>query len=392
MVDILNIPELGKLEIVEIYDYYDQPILYSCRNAAGHLYLVIAAAEDDQQFTWLCVTVSVERLNLIRSGTIDLHDAFAHPEDPYAIQVKVPYEKHASIQTGFIQANQISEDMLPMSGEYLDLEIDKSPVLSNSEELLIVVNPEILDINLMGSKTQAPIARLGKIFTDLQNVINAIGSVIFQSKGNMEYIKNIMGLSLYEVGTGSFKMRIVPTNDLGLFGYTDCGYAIEEFLKLVNARDNQTELRKCLGGLKSKVAKYYTELLKSLNQSATDTKFTWTSPKPGQVGTVYLSNSQMQEAIEILQKFQEEAPLKHTIAGTLIGGSLRTRKLEIKTPEKPYKGIIVDKDFEYTVDVTLGKEYSAEIQEVPERSETTGEITKKEYRLLSLHEKREEMD
>ncbi|MCE2400451.1 hypothetical protein J4G08_06130 [Candidatus Poribacteria bacterium] len=45
MIDILNIPELGKLEIVETYEYYDQPVLYSCRNAAGHLYLVVAADE-----------------------------------------------------------------------------------------------------------------------------------------------------------------------------------------------------------------------------------------------------------------------------------------------------------------------------------------------------------
>ena len=392
MVDIFNIPELGKLEIVEVYEYYDQPVLYSCKNASGHFYLVVAAAEDDQFLTWLCVAVSIERLNLIRSGTIDLHDAFACSEDPYGIQVKVPYEEHASIQTDYLQLDQIPEEMLPMPGEYLDLELDKLPMLSNSEELLSVVNPEILDIDLLGSKTQAPIDYLAKIFRDLQNVINAIGSVIYQSKGNMEYIKNIVGLSLYKVSTGSFKMRIVPTNNIGLFGYTDCGYAIEEFLKLVNARDNQTELRECLGGLKSKVAKNYTEFLKSLNQYMADTEFTWTSPKPDQVGSVYLSNSQIQEAIGILEKFQKEAPLKYTITGKLIGGSLRTKKLEIKTPKKAYKGIIVDKDFEYTVDVTLGKEYSAEIQEVPERSETTGEITKKEYRLLSLNEKREEMD
>ena len=39
MLDILDIPELGKLEIVEVYEYYDQPVLYSCKNASGHFYL-----------------------------------------------------------------------------------------------------------------------------------------------------------------------------------------------------------------------------------------------------------------------------------------------------------------------------------------------------------------
>jgi hypothetical protein len=136
MVDVLNIPELGKLEIVEVYEYYDQPVLYSCKNASRHFYLVVAAAEDAQFLTWLCVAVSTDRLNLIRSGEIDLHDAFADSENPYAIQVKVPYEEHASVQTDFIQSNQIPEDMLPIPGECLDLETEILSVLTDQVKLL----------------------------------------------------------------------------------------------------------------------------------------------------------------------------------------------------------------------------------------------------------------
>ena len=135
MVDILNIPELGKLEVVEIYEYYDQPVLYSCQNATGHFYLVVAADEDDQYSTWLCTAVSTERLNRIRSGKIDLHDAFAHAENTYLIQVKVPYDQYASVQVDFIQSNQISEDMLPTPGESLDLETEMPPVLSKTEPI-----------------------------------------------------------------------------------------------------------------------------------------------------------------------------------------------------------------------------------------------------------------
>ena len=81
MDDLLNISTLGRLEILETFEYYDQPVLFSCKNAAGHLYLVVAADENEQNETWLYAGVSEERLNLIRSGAIDLHDAFADPED-----------------------------------------------------------------------------------------------------------------------------------------------------------------------------------------------------------------------------------------------------------------------------------------------------------------------
>lgn len=135
MVNILNIPELGKLEIVEVYEYYDQPVLYSCKNAMGHFYLVVAADEDGQYLTWLCAAVSTERLNRIRSGKVDLHDAFAHPESAYVVQVKVPYDEHASVQVDFIQSNLIPVDMLPVPGECLDLEIETLPALKNSEDI-----------------------------------------------------------------------------------------------------------------------------------------------------------------------------------------------------------------------------------------------------------------
>ena len=131
----IYITGLGRLEIIETYVYYDQPVLFSCKSAVGHLYLVVAADEDDQYLTWLCAAVSTDRLNRIRSGTIDLHDAFAHPESACVVQVKVPYNKHASVQVDFIESNLIPEDMLPVPGECLDLKIETLPALSDAKEI-----------------------------------------------------------------------------------------------------------------------------------------------------------------------------------------------------------------------------------------------------------------
>lgn len=119
MSDTLNIPRLGKLEIVEIYDYYDQPVLFSCKNTDGNLYLVVAADENDQYETWLYTQVSVDRLNLIESDTIDLHDAFADTEDGSVLQVKFPYDETPPLAE-LVKSNEISADMLPDPCECLD--------------------------------------------------------------------------------------------------------------------------------------------------------------------------------------------------------------------------------------------------------------------------------
>ena len=124
MDELLNLPALGRLEIVETYAYYDQPVLFSCRNAAGHFYLVVAADETDQNETWLYAGVSEERLKLIRSGAIDLHDAFADPEDGFLVRAVVPYTPQAEIRIDSVPSDQIPEDMFPVPGERLDLAVD----------------------------------------------------------------------------------------------------------------------------------------------------------------------------------------------------------------------------------------------------------------------------
>lgn len=135
MVNTLSIPSLGQLEIVETYAFYDEPVLFSCKNAAGHLYLVVAADENDQFETWLYAKVSNWRLNLIRSGQIDLHDAFFNTEDGNVVQVCFPYDnpKEPSIES--VKSELISQNMLPIPGECLDYEFDIYPVMKDVKGL-----------------------------------------------------------------------------------------------------------------------------------------------------------------------------------------------------------------------------------------------------------------
>ena len=387
MADILNIPGLGRLEIVEIYDYYDQPILFSCKNAAGHLYLVVAADENDQHEIWLYAGVSTERLNLVRSGAIDLHDAFAKPEGGFLLQATVPYEDQIPLRIEPIQPNPISEDMLPTTGERLDLKTDTLPVLSNSEEVAISRKQEILNLTLNFDgffRTETPVAIVGKILERFQNVINAIGMICVQSDRINEDVKSKMQISLLGVGPGSFDLRLASTKTVDLLNHSDFGDAIAEFLALLKAGSDHDQLKGILGQLRSKVATDYTKFLKLLSESVKDAKFTWASPDSDRGGTAYLSELQMRDVVEILQKFQEEATPKFTITGTLTGAFLRSKRFEIETTDKTYTGVIAKEAIKTVENATLSQTYTATIQEITKRSETTAEITKTEYQLLSL--------
>jgi hypothetical protein len=110
---------LGPLGLVEVYEYYDGPRLFACRSAAGQLYLAVWIDEDEATETWLYAALSPQRLEQIRGGAIDLHDAFRYAENGSVYRVVVPGTPGIS-QVDAIECSALAADMLPLPGERLD--------------------------------------------------------------------------------------------------------------------------------------------------------------------------------------------------------------------------------------------------------------------------------
>ena len=399
----LNIPVqydilyLGIHKVVENYVHNDDPALFSCKDSAGHLYLV-TVSENDLDTTWLRVGISNERFNLIRSGGIDLRNAFTEAENDILFQIRIPHDDSTAPSLEVIQRNKIDEDLLPLPGERLGLKTDTLPALSSPEELATSNNREILNLTLNFSgifRTEAPIDALGKILTGLQKVINRIGANCSDSnsKKKSEDVRNPFGISMLEVGAGSFDMRFASTELVDLLKSSNLGNAINEFLKLFNAGSDRVKLKPLIEQFGPKIAKDYTNFLKPLSESVVDTRFTWTSPHPELGGTAQLSNSQMLKVINILEKIQEETSVTIRIHGTLVGISLRDKSFQIETTDENFydreyfKGKIKDEaiDTESIRNATLSQTYIAEIQGFVEIGETKDESNIK-FRLLSLNQ------
>lgn len=387
IIDTLSIPGLGTLKIVETYAFYDEPLLYCCQNAAGHLYLVVAAATNEQGEIWLFAGVSKTRLNRIRSGAIDLHDAFADPEDGFLIQVTVPYDDSTQLQIVSVQPNQIPQDMLPMPDECLNLKTETLPKLRDPKEFAVSSKQETLNLTLNfpdTPRTEAPIASLSMIFKSFQDVLNTIGTILANVPRANEQIKKNMRISLVDVGAGSFDVRLASTELVDLLDESKFGDAIEELLKLLEAGNDQDQLKTLLDPVKSRVVKDYTTFLRTLSGSIIDGDFTWTSPHPDRGGSVHLSKPQIQEIIGTLQEYRDEEPYTFEITGTLTAVHLRKKTFEIETIEKErYIGTITEDAIDAVSTATLSREYNARIQEITTRRNTTNEADTK-YKLLGL--------
>ncbi len=78
---------LGILKLIEVYEFYDQPCLFSCQNLSGQVYIVLWVESSETEDVWLYAPVSSEKFNHIKNGKVDLKTVFRHLEDAFVFEV-----------------------------------------------------------------------------------------------------------------------------------------------------------------------------------------------------------------------------------------------------------------------------------------------------------------
>ena len=382
---------LGKLELIEVYEFYDQPILFSCRNASDAIFMGVFADEDDDFETWLYVGISPHRFNQIRSGAIDLHDAFSDVEDGIIYQIKVPHDEQMPLSTP-IPSAEIPDDMLPLPGEFMNLETSTLPELDEDiERKSRQIRQEIfsIDLNFDGEfRTEAPTNALSDILGSFQDTMDAVGESLTEGSNVRGPIPgdvlSDMQTSVTRIGPGSFKLELASTQLTDMFGESICGDAMQELVDLLKIGSNPTELKEHLIRLKSRVANRYVSLLESLSGVVRDTKIVWASPKEGRGDSAHLPASVARETIDIIEQFEDLLKSDHDVEGTLIGVFTDNKTFGIEAQDGTiYKGKILDEAFHAASSATISERYIATIREVISIQPVT-EKTKTDYHLVKL--------
>ncbi len=120
---------LGQLQIFEIYEFYNMPVLFACKNHADTIYLAVWIDEASEENIWLYVSVSPQRFARIRAGQIDLHDAFATAEDGIVLKVTVPKVSLHKAQVDSMLISEMDASWPPLPGDYLDIPLSLPRIL-----------------------------------------------------------------------------------------------------------------------------------------------------------------------------------------------------------------------------------------------------------------------
>ncbi|MBZ0304103.1 MAG: hypothetical protein K8J31_30485 [Anaerolineae bacterium] len=383
---------LGKLEILEIYEYFDEPLLFVCQNASAQLYLAVLEDEDDDSKTWLYAGLSPTRLQQVRSGGVDLYNAFRHAEDGFVFVVKIYDDDHKLPELSLLSTEDLRDDQLPELSEALslqtatlerkDISVERRAEQLYREYIELALNfPE-------QNRTEAPILVLSDIMRYLQDTLISIGHTIGdlyrETKNPSKDLISRMELSLLDVSAGSFKLEMASSQRADMFGDSLLGDALEGLRQLIAIGGDEQGLEAVFSNYKPSVPNDYLKLLRAIkNSRINNAQLKWASANGQKVGEAEFLLPMVISTIDVIEQMVITETTFIEVIGRLTG-AFTDREFEIATREEVYSGrldmeALSIEASEVINNATLGNRYRVQLRVQVTRRIATNETTTKYF-------------
>jgi len=373
----------GHLEMVEVYDYYDRPILFSCRNAVGIIYLVTLSEETRGFEAWLYVAMSEDRFRHVRSGAIDLYTSFLDSEDEVVFRVVIPYSEDP-VTMEPLEARSLDPSVLPLPGEFIMLPTETLPRFEESLSLESRrVRRDLLKLAFKlpsRLRNEAPAKFLGQVLTAAQDVVSAIAQSLDGMIGRRGSLVRKMldasELAVVGVGASSFEVKFA-SGAANLFGRTAATEALDEFVKLLQIGGDPAPLQAELKRLQPRVAADYLLFLRSLDNQVESARAVWATPNRETETQVVVSAATVRAAITVIEAEHIESREEESVTGRLSGASITKKTFELRTgPKKKEQigGDVADEAMASVNGAVINELYTARIERTQTVKMATGEV------------------
>ena len=188
--------DLGKLHIVEVFDYFDGPRIFFCANGTGQQFLALWQGNTPEGSEWLYVPMSSSRVSTVRSGMIDLHNAVRQVEDGFVYHLNLDESDNSAI-VARIRADELPDEDLADTGVMLQSQATNTEYELKSLEHENDTELTLVDLRLFASE-----------FTDSQLDI-AILALVLKGWSTMLHAANVENaVKVLAIPEGSFILRL----------------------------------------------------------------------------------------------------------------------------------------------------------------------------------------
>lgn len=377
---------LGELKIQYVFQYFDIPRLFSCKNKSGGQYLALSTFDDYETYEWLYLPLSIDRLSSLISKNITVLDAFVTPEDGYLCQVSSTFTGKSKVS--YILPEQLNNDDLPDQDVYIET-TDKISIGFGSvdaDESALSSRRETYNIHLYPWDTQLPeidVKEFGSILTSFQELADALGQYC---KGEPT-LKGAIPAGILEatkfratqIFEGSFGIQLKSKSTSDLFHSSLASDVLLELTNLFESRDNEDNISNKLHLLKGRVASKYRKMLKEITKLDSPIKLQWGSPNKGRGSVISLSKNELKNAFELVSKIDIDMSESVTFRAELLGLDVKTKRYRVRhlADNEDYTGKISEESISQVSHSEINGIYNVSLKKIIETNSSSGsEYTK----------------
>jgi len=277
--------QLGVLETLEVFHFYEGPKVFMCEGVAGQLYLVFWLGDEAQGVIerWLYVPVSHSRLTLVRSGEVSLREACVSVEGGWVFIGTTGSNPDSVLP---LQASDLDPEELPGPQARLALDTPTVPELKESRRQRAVrTQGEVFDLAIKtpGERRSVVAADvLAKTLLETQSTVTALvlANGGYRARTGPVPPELVAEAQLRAVGVfpSSFGIRLESAAFANLLGKSRLADAFDQLFRLLAAGDSEEDLEQLAQEFGGRVMARFTSLMSVVAGHHVDLRMTWASP------------------------------------------------------------------------------------------------------------------
>lgn len=309
---------LPGLSPIEVFDFYDGPRFYSCRDVVGQLYVVYWVDEVDRGAKWLYLRVSPERYTSLKQGAVTIAFALTNPEEGYAFIVHTVPD---GVSVYEVASEQIDPEWLPPADERLSIEVGTLPGrAAPSVDVARGSNRQVFDLAFqkVSNTYEMGCGKLGRILDAVQNTVFAFACTPDRDVRRVpEEIKFNSEILVTGVFASSFGIRL-QTKGTDLFSNDETANALQTLAELIATVSAPEVLSVDLHRLNILGRSRFKHLLRVMIDAEVSVAVDWASPL-GLNSQSRASFSQLSVALQALEETDDATTRTVDRSGLLVG-------------------------------------------------------------------------
>lgn len=324
---------IPELKPYEVFDYYDGPRFYSCKDKVGQLFIIYWVEQTNDYDAWLYLRISSERYNLLKNGNLAIATVLAEPEENFAYLVQTSGKKYFVDE---LEKYQILSDWLPEASDRLNIPSTSLPEKNLSAQTLASSTMrQVLELAFerMSNTYEMGCGKLGKLLDATQNTIYALScdqkADVRRIPEEIKYKSEFLVTSLF---ASSFGVRLQSrTNDI--FDSDKVAAAAQNLAELLTNSFSPEIITEDLKNYNVLTRSRFKHLIRTLVDSEVSIKTDWGSPS-GKSITSKTSHTELLRTLKALEKTDQATTQKVERNGKLVGVDVESDFFAIMLEDK----------------------------------------------------------